>query len=288
MTGTSKSVIPDPGGFGIGRVHQHDRSGLANMIVDLRRIVAGQAEPLKNTRQQGGALIIEFVEHHIGAGNDGMNGKQARSGRRFEDGIALAHPGSAGGDEGERRRCRKLLQRDLGFGPVGLRRQQIAQALDRPERGLATGGGEVVVRLGKLKQHLRHLGSVIGIAHRPCATGVAGPERAFHQAGKVLAADFGAGFQTGGNLLRDLDQEVGFARCVVDCRNEVELRHGHRASPGLPGPWIAGSAGCRLLSSPYEIPIKRCDYVDRKLGILERLLTTQSQSFTTGLGNGCL
>ena len=82
----------DMGGGREGRVHQHHGRADADveMIVDMRRIVAGDRRRGKQRAEQLGAGLGEFVENEPRAGELGEDGEQAGAGRGLQHEIGRA------------------------------------------------------------------------------------------------------------------------------------------------------------------------------------------------------
>ena len=126
-----------------GRVHQDDarHDGGIEMIVDLRRVEAGDGDGRKEVVEQRRAGLGQLVQHERAAGDLGEDGEQAGAGRRLQHAIGRRDGGCGAGREAERDRRRELLEAPRsprsgacgwGEGP----RSSPASAARRPESRL--------------------------------------------------------------------------------------------------------------------------------------------------------
>ena len=81
------------------------------MIVDLRRVEAGDGDAGKEEIEEPGACVRQFVEHERAAGKLRENGEQAGSGRRLQHEVGRRDRGGGARREAERDRRRELLER---------------------------------------------------------------------------------------------------------------------------------------------------------------------------------
>ena len=96
------------------------------MIVDVRRIEAGDGNVREQLVEETGAGVGKFVEDKRCAGHLGEDGEQAGAGRRLQHEIAGRERGREAGDKAERDRRRELLKRLALFGAARVRGQQAA------------------------------------------------------------------------------------------------------------------------------------------------------------------
>ena len=169
------------------------------MVGDRGAVLLADRDAGEQPRQQAGAERINLVEQQPRTRADSMSRKQPGSGRRLEDNIVRSNLCSAGGEVGQRHRCRELLKRDLALAPISLRRQRsgdLGHALKHlASRRSCIGQG---CRRVELSDNLGDLERVVSIAHRPGAIGVARPERRGHISSQRKTADLGTHRDLGG------------------------------------------------------------------------------------------
>ena len=114
------------GGDREGRVHQHDARphGIVQQVVDVRSVVTRDGDTREQAVEQAGARVGEFVQDQAAARELGVDGKQARAGRRLEHDVGGHDRCRDARDEPEPDGRRELLERLALLGPPRVRRQQ--------------------------------------------------------------------------------------------------------------------------------------------------------------------
>ena len=116
-----------------GRVHDDDAGHKVGvqMVVDLRRIEAGDRDGRKEGGEKIRARVGKLVENESAAGDLGEDSEQPGARRGFQHGIARRDRGRGGGDKPERNRRRELLEGLTFFGAAGMGREEIGDLLEQ-------------------------------------------------------------------------------------------------------------------------------------------------------------
>ena len=156
-------------------------------VVDKLGIVARDRQAIE-TRQDRGALGIEFVQNELAVEQFGPAREHARPGRRLEDDVILAQPRGDRCDRGQRQRGRKLLQGYLVLGTIGQGREALEHGIEffnaagRADDAGLTGGAPDY-------EDLRRFQRIIGVAHAPDAARIGSAELAGHKRGKGASSN---------------------------------------------------------------------------------------------------
>ncbi len=188
----------DLGRGGERRVHQHDRrpDGAVEVIVDVRRVVAGDGNAGKKALEQVGARVREFVQNEARAHMLREDGEQTGAGRGFKDEVARGDRGRDARGEAERERRRELLKLRLPFRAPRLRWDERRDLGDhREQRAGRSGAGAHRLTEPAQEEDLRRLARLVGVLPHPRAPGVGGAEGELHRGPQRLGLNLAAAFE---------------------------------------------------------------------------------------------
>ena len=198
-----RRVLHRPVDMGDGRErrvhHHHARHDVrAQIVVDMRSVVAGDGAIAEQAGQHLGADLGQLVENQAGAARLGLDREQAGPGGGFEHQVARPDRGRDGGDEAQPGRRRELLERLRRLRPARMGGEQRRHLLDHRQRGERRRGfAEDRVPVFAQEQNLRRLAGVVGGLPIPGAIGIGAAERGLHRATQGPRVDGAAAFEIG-------------------------------------------------------------------------------------------
>jgi hypothetical protein len=213
------------------------------MVVDLRRVEAGDGDARKEVVEQRRTGFSELVQHERAAGEFSEDGEQACAGRRLQHPVSRRNGGGSRCGESEHDRRRELLQ---GLAFLGAARMGGEKARDlgqhRQHGGRRRGpGADGRAKLSQ-KQDRGRLAGVIGGLPIPGAGRIGGAAGGLHRAAQDAGVDAPSAFEIGKKEPGGLGDGGGCRRCRCG-RKQWRSRTGGRGVGSVCHERYLGRAG---------------------------------------------